>query len=66
MCFFSLIIYCIKYIKNLFINTNSNNNNIENIDDICVAWNNIHEDNIITTVINPMNNSINNPYIYNS
>ena len=65
MCFFSLIICCIKYIKNLFTNTN-NIKDIENIDDIGVTWNNIHEDNIITTVINPMNNSINNPYIYNS
>jgi len=65
MCFVSLFYYCIK---SLFINNNINNINsdIENINDIGISWNNIHQEHVITTVINPMNNHINNPYLYNS
>jgi hypothetical protein len=66
MCFVSLFIYCINYIKKFFICDNNSNTNInsENLNDIGVSWNNIHQEHIITTVINPMNNHINNPYLY--
>lgn len=61
MCITNLFICCIKQ---FFIN--DKNINSENINDIGVSWNNIHQERIITTVINPMNNRINNPYLYES